>query len=197
MLRVKKMNKLDYGFSVSFWFKVVTLLCQEHLNILEVCYDSWKQQETLLITSSVKVTRRIFNLMKKQLEVSLFILLPLWTTTKLWWLSDLWGWEFTSLGGPWVAHRVWAIPTCRSVESSKPRVFSSGQQSNKLDFIYNSIKKLTTRKINFFFLNQFKNLRLRISSSSAATLPDFLTMAMSLPSGASTAMPTQKKNKKR
>lgn len=47
------------------------------------------------------------------------IILPLWTTTKLCSKSDRWGCEFTSDGTPWVAQRVWAIPTWLSVLDSK------------------------------------------------------------------------------
>ena len=40
-------------------------------------------------------------------------MMPLWTTAILpFWLT--WGWEFTSLGAPWVAQRVWPMPTVPS-----------------------------------------------------------------------------------
>jgi hypothetical protein len=29
-------------------------------------------------------------------------------------MTYLWGWQLMREGGPWVAHRVWAIPACES-----------------------------------------------------------------------------------
>ena len=46
-------------------------------------------------------------------------MIPLWTTTNSFVSSDLWGWLLRSLGTPWVAHRVCAIPTCKSSWQSK------------------------------------------------------------------------------
>src|SRR5574337_2088109 len=50
-------------------------------------------------------------------------MMPLWTTTRSP-VQSLWGWAFSSVGRPWVAHRVWPSPT--SPEKSRPHsTFSS------------------------------------------------------------------------
>lgn len=66
-------------------------------------------------------------------------MIPLWTTVKAWVLSDDWGCALDSLGLPWVAHRVWAIPTwvskiglsCRSIRISMKKIDSK----NRLDYL--------------------------------------------------------------
>ena len=37
-------------------------------------------------------------------------MMPLWTTA-IFPLSAMWGWLFSSEGAPWVAQRVWPMPT--------------------------------------------------------------------------------------
>ena len=47
--------------------------------------------------------------------------------------SLTWGWEFTSLGAPWVAHRVWPMPTVPG-SSLPPWRMPSSTLKRPLDF---------------------------------------------------------------
>ena len=47
-------------------------------------------------------------------------MMPLWTTAIF---PETWGWAFRSLGAPWVAQRVWAMPV--TLESAADRDYSS------------------------------------------------------------------------
>ncbi len=40
-------------------------------------------------------------------------MIPLWTTATLF-SASMWGWAFSSLGAPWVAQRVWAMPVVKA-----------------------------------------------------------------------------------
>jgi len=40
-------------------------------------------------------------------------------------VTYLWGWQLTRDGGPWVAHRVWAIPACESKTLLRSKFCSS------------------------------------------------------------------------
>ena len=50
-------------------------------------------------------------------------MIPLWTTTSVPWQS-VWGWAFSSDGRPWVAQRVWPMPS-EPVSGRSPRTASS------------------------------------------------------------------------
>ena len=43
-------------------------------------------------------------------SVAALSMIPLWTTATAP-AASVWGWALTSLAGPWVAHRVWPMPT--------------------------------------------------------------------------------------
>ena len=59
---------------------------------------------------SVSETRRTPEASSLARSSSAFSMIPLWTTATLP-AASRWGWAFGSLGSPWVAQRVWAIPT--------------------------------------------------------------------------------------
>lgn len=86
------------------------------------------------------------------------MMIPLCTTTKPLSGSERWGWLLTSLGTPWVAQRVCAIPqwmsTLRSVSSS---LLSGNRKKYYVSSdVFRCIKKKITRNNWVIFIQQSK-----------------------------------------
>ena len=88
----------------------------------------WKATSSSIrwATTSVSVSEpnRCPSFSRRVLSGWKFSMIPLWMTAMRPEQSR-WGWAFSSVGGPWVAHRVWPIPTVPATPPRSPRTASS------------------------------------------------------------------------
>ena len=112
-------------------------------------------------------------------------MIPLCTTTNLFPLSDLCGWEFTSDGTPWVAHLVCEMPTWTSCSWE---IINEAMYWNYT--WYYSIYNLSLHNSALFTFSKLRSFsRDSISSWSIFTLPFFLINMIPSSLGSSIATP--------
>jgi len=114
MLYPEMVNQFGDNFGIGVAFECVSSLLQQSFDLLIICHDTYVQSD-----HECEESQRTIKRSKSQRHPES---LPLWTTTKACSSSERWGWAFTSDGTPWVAHRVWAMPTWHWVSDSKSRL---------------------------------------------------------------------------
>ena len=120
MLTVQMFDKFSDDFSVGFRFELVPLVFQKFLDVLVIGNNSCKWKSWNDPAEEVRIFYWFYWIERKDV--------PLWTTMNSLFSSERCGWEFTALGTPWVAQRVWAIPTWTSWI---PSTFNSASPGSK------------------------------------------------------------------
>jgi hypothetical protein len=108
VLAVDVLCELGNGLSVGLCLELEALALEQRLELLVVCDDTIVDDSELPVGVRPGGWLVCSRRRRKNVEA-----------------TYLWGWQLTRDGGPWVAHRVWAIPACESKTLLRSKFCSS------------------------------------------------------------------------
>jgi hypothetical protein len=120
VLAIDVLCELRDGLSVGLRLELVALALEQDLELLVVCDDTVMDDGELPVgvgpggNELASRTCSSWSCGSGQERVPRIASTDTHGAVERQKMTYLWGWQLTREGGPWVAHRVWAMPACES-----------------------------------------------------------------------------------